>query len=145
MNKQTITNLIYNASETEVKNYLQSCMDKEDLYLYAFNYNWEDGFDIPNIILNNPSCTISTAKLIFWRADGANYLHSKIFDNDLPEWSVFISKLYSRILAQEFAPDNFQLIVPLNKIQKLRLKKTIDLQDRFLIEDSAGIDLDIEV
>lgn len=145
MNKQAITNLIYNASEDEVKHYLQSCTDEEDLYLYAFNYNWEAGFDIPNIILNNPVCTISTAKLIFWRADGANYLRSKVFDDDLPEWSMFISKLYSRILAQEFRPDVFQLIVPLNKIQKLKLKKEIDLRDQFLIEDSAGIDLDIEV
>lgn len=39
MNKQIITNLIYNASEDEVKYYLQSCTDKEDLYLYSFNYN----------------------------------------------------------------------------------------------------------
>lgn len=145
MNKQIITNLIYNASEDEVKHYLQSCTDKEDLYLYSFNYNWEAGFDIPNIILNNPVCTISTAKLIFWRADGASYLRAKVFDDDLPEWSIFISKLYSRILAQEFSSDEFQLIVPLNKIQKLKLRKEIDLQDQFLVEDSTGIDLDIEI
>ena len=124
---------------------MQSCTDKEDLYLYAFNYNWEGGFDIPNIILNNPMCTISTAKLTFWRADGVNYLRRKDYDDDLPEWSVFISKLYSRIFAQEFRPDDFQLIVPLSKLQKLKLKKEIDLQDQFLVEDSAGIDLDIEV
>ena len=145
MNKQAITNLIYNASEDEAKHYLLSCTDKEDLYLYAFNYNWEGGFDIPNIILNNPVCTISTAKLIFWRADGANYLRRKDYDDDLPEWSMFISKLYSRILAQEFRPDDFQLIVSLSKLQKLKLKKEIELQDQFLVEDSAGIDLDIEV
>ncbi len=145
MNKQIITNLIYNASEDEVKHYLQSCTDKEDLYLYSFNYNWEAGFDIPNIILNNPVCTISTAKLIFWRADGVSYLRAKVFDDDLPEWSIFISKLYSRILAQEFSSDEFQLIVPLNKIQKLKLRKEIDLQDQFLVEDSTGIDLDIEI
>ena len=145
MNKQAITNLIYNASEDEAKHYLLSCTDKEDLYLYAFNYNWEGGFDIPNIILNNPVCTISTAKLIFWRADGANYLRRKDYDDDLPEWSMFISKLYSRILAQEFRPDDFQLIVPLSKLQKLKLKKEIELQDQFFVEDSAGIDLDIEV
>ncbi len=145
MNKQIITNLIYNASEDDVKRYLQSCKDEEALYLYAFNYNWEGGFEIPNMILDNPMCTISTAKLIFWRADGANYLRNKVFDDDLPEWSTFISKLYSRILAQEFKPDHFRLIVPLNTIHKLKLKKEIDLQDRFLLEDSAGIDLDIEV
>lgn len=90
-------------------------------------------------------CTISTAKLIFWRADGANYLRAKVFDDDLPEWSIFISKLYSRILAQEFSSDEFQLIVPLNKIQKLKLRKEIDLHDQFLVEDSTGIDLDIEI
>ena len=58
---------------------------------------------------------------------------------------MFISKLYSRILAQEFRPDDFQLIVSLSKLQKLKLKKEIGLQDQFLVEDSAGIDLDIEV
>ncbi len=83
MNKQVITNLIYNASEEEVKHYLQSCTDAEDLYLYVFDYNREAGFDIPNIILNNQTCTISTAKLIFWRADGTNYLRSKDYDDDV--------------------------------------------------------------
>lgn len=145
MNKQEITNLIYNASENEVKHYLQSCTDKENLYIYSFNYNWEYGFDIPDIIINNPVCTISTAKLIFWRADGANYLRSKVFDDELPDWSIFISKLYSRILAQDFHKDNFQFIVPLSKIQKFKLKKEIDHHDQFLVEDSSGIDLDIEV
>ena len=116
MNKQKITNLIYNASENEVKGYLRSCTDKEDLYLYAFNYNWKSGFDIPTIILNNIVCTISTAKLIFWRADGVNYLRNKSFDNEILEWSTFISKLYCRILAQDFQPDNFQFIVPLTPV-----------------------------
>lgn len=145
MNKQEITNLIYNASEYEAKHYLQSCTDKEDLYIYAFNYNFDGGFDIPDIILNNPVCTISTAKLIFGRADGANYLRSKVFDNELPEWSTFIYKLYSRIIAHDFHQDNFKFIVPLSKIQKFKLKKEIAHHDQFLVEDYAGIDLDIEV
>ena len=145
MNKQAIVNLLYNASEAEIKRYLGACTDKEELYVYAFNYNWEGGFNIPNIILNNPICTISTAKLIFWRADGANYLRSKSFDDELPEWSTFISQLYSRIIAQNFQPDDFQFIVPLSKLQKFKLGKEIDTCDQFLIEDSAGVNLDNEV
>lgn len=145
MNKHAIRNLIYNASENEVKLYLSHCTDSADLYIYAFNYNWEGGFDIPNTIIDNPICTISTAKLIFWRADGAKYLRDKTVDEELPEWSIFISKLYSRILAQDFPRDNFRYVVPLSKVQKLKLKKEICTNDWFLIKDSEGTDLDIEV
>ena len=145
MNRQAITDLIYNASESEAKHYLHTCTDAEDLYIYAFNYNWEGGFDIPIVILNNPVCTMSTAKLIFWRADGANYLRNKVFDKELPEWSMFIAKLYSRILAQNFPSDGFRFTVPLSKVQKLKLKREIDANEQFLLEDSQGINMDIEV
>ncbi len=146
MNKQVITNLIYNASESEIKLYLSNCKDPEDLYVYAFNYNWGAGFDIPNVILSNPICTISTAKLIFFRADGVKYLRNKTPDEDLPEWNKFISLLYSRIVAQDFLQDNFQFVVPLSKVQKLKLKKEINKSDcYYFIDESDGENLDIEI
>ena len=67
------------------------------------------------------------------------------FDADLPEWSTFIAKLYERLIAQEFQPDTFQFVVPLGKVQKFKLKKELGAKELFLLEDSAGIDLDIEV
>ena len=145
MNKEIIADLIYNASETEVANYLTGCTDQEDLYIYAFNYNWEGGFDIPKIIINNPICSISTAKLIFWRADGLSYLRDKTSNDVFPEWKIFISVLYKRIQANDFQTDNFQFIVPLSKVQKFKLKKKLSDEELPLIEDNEGMCLDVEL
>ena len=145
MNKKAIENLLYAESDEDAKAWVAACRDPEALYVFAFNYNLDDGFEIPDSILSNPLCTISTARLLFFRADGAAYLCSKAFDADLPEWSTFIAKLYERLIAQEFQPDTFQFVVPLGKVQKFKLKKELGAKELFLLEDSAGIDLDIEV
>lgn len=51
--KELISELIYNKDIQETMDYLMKCSDAEDLQLYAYNYNWSNGFEIPNIIINN--------------------------------------------------------------------------------------------
>lgn len=145
MDKEAIEKLIYSASESEVASYLKACTDPEDLYIYAFNYNWGGGFELPKLIINNPVCTISTAKLIFWRADGINYLRNKTSEEVFPEWRLFISLLYNRIKERDFQTDNFQFNVPLTKVQEFKLKKALLPEDLLFLENSAGKNLDIEI
>lgn len=39
--------LLYDADTDEVKRIISQTEDQEILYVYAYNYNWDNGFDIP--------------------------------------------------------------------------------------------------
>ena len=66
------------------------------LYMYAYNYNWDNGFEIPKNIIFKDCCDLSTALMIFYSVDGYRYLQKKDEKNDsLKEWSVFIKELYN--------------------------------------------------
>ena len=54
----------------EVKRIISQTEDQEILYVYAYNYNWDNGFDIPQTVLDNKKCDLSIALLIFYRAGG---------------------------------------------------------------------------
>lgn len=58
------------------------------------HYNWDDGFEIPQAILKHNLCNLSTALLIFYRAEGDTYLMNKSDNQDETEWYSFIKNLY---------------------------------------------------
>ena len=62
--------LLYDADTDEVKRIISQTEDQEILYVYAYNYNWDNGFDIPQTVLDNKKCDLSIALLIFYRAGG---------------------------------------------------------------------------
>ena len=90
--------LLYDADTDEVKRIISQTEDQEILYVYAYNYNWDHGFDIPQTVLDNEKCDLSIALLIFYRADGLSYLEDKSDNINLPKWSSFIKRLYDSIL-----------------------------------------------
>ena len=56
MNKNKISNvkeLLYDATNDEVKRAIIQMQDQEILYVYSYNYNWDKGFDIPQSVLDN--------------------------------------------------------------------------------------------
>ena len=87
--------LLYDADTDEVKRIISQTEDQEILYVYAYNYNWDHGFDIPQTVLDNEKCDLSIALLIFYRADGLSYLEDKSDNINLPKWSSFIKRLVS--------------------------------------------------
>ena len=107
----------------------------ENLYAIADNYNWDDGFGIPQEILDNDQCDLSTALLIFYRADGFSYLEDKTFDAKLPEWSDFIKRLYDAILAGKYPKGKNEFKVPLTKVQIYKLSKTMTEEEKIFIRD----------
>ena len=62
--------LLYDADTDEVKRIISQTEDQEILYVYAYNYNWDNGYDIPQTVLDNEKCDLSIALLIFYRAGG---------------------------------------------------------------------------
>ena len=45
--------LLYDTDNDEVKRTIFQTEDQEILYVYAYNYNWDNGFDIPQTVLDN--------------------------------------------------------------------------------------------
>ena len=52
--------------------------DQHVLHLLGRSYNWDDGFAVPEAIINNPNCCLGTALELFYLADGARYLKDKL-------------------------------------------------------------------
>lgn len=55
MEIKIIEHMVYD-EEDDVKRheFITSCTDAETLHIYAYNYNWDDGFEEPTLIMDNP-------------------------------------------------------------------------------------------
>ena len=148
MDKNKIVNvkaLLYDADTDEVKRIISQMEDQEILYVYAYNYNWDNGFDIPQTVLDNEKCDLSIALLIFYRADGLSYLEDKSDNINLPKWSSFIKRLYDSILTGEYQRGEIEFKVPLSKVQLFKLKKVTTEEENIFTENIEGKCLDIDL
>lgn len=140
-----VKRLLYDFPDEEVMSIISSTDDIELLYTYLYNYNWDDGFEIPQMILDNEKCDLSTALLAFYGADGAAYLQNKLGNENLPKWKVFIKKLYDCILKGKYVKGQIAFKVPLSKVQIFNLRKILSEDEKVFIENIVGKDLDINV
>lgn len=148
MDENKISNvktLLYDADNDEVKRTIFQTEDQEILYVYAYNYNWDNGFDIPQTVLDNEKCDLSIALLIFYRADGLRYLANKSDNAYLPQWSSFIKRLYDSILTGKYQRGEIEFKVPLSKVQLFKIKKTITEEENIFTENIEGKCLDIDL
>ena len=146
--------LLYDADTDEVKRIISQTEDQEILYVYAYNYNWDNGFDIPQTVLDNKKCDLSIALLIFYRADGLGStivveewenLEDKTDNANLPQWYSFIKRLYDSILTGEYQSGEIEFKVPLSKVQLFKLKKVIAEEENIFTENIEGKCLDINL
>lgn len=140
MNKEVIEQLLYNAEKNEVLKAIDEIKDEKTLFVFSYNYNWDNGFEVPKKILNNSSCTLSIAMLLFWEADGVNYLMDKSLNDNLPEWSAFVSILYNKIIDNMFKIGTVACKVPLTKVQIFKLSKTLTAKEKVFINNIEGDD-----
>ena len=138
-----VEQMLYEKDRENVLKKLYDINDAEILYLYAYNYNWGNGFEIPRSILLKDCCELSTALMIFYAADGIRYLQHKNENNNLKEWNIFISELYGRIINNDFIKGNIKFIPPLSKIEMFKLKKIITDKERIFFEELGSYDLNI--
>lgn len=137
--------LLYDTDNDEVKRTIFQTEDQEILYVYAYNFNWDNGFDIPQTVLDNKKCDLSIALLIFYRADGLSYLEDKSDNANLPQWSSFIKRLYDSILTGKYQRGEIEFKVPLSKVQLFKLKKVITEGENIFTENIEGKCLDIDL
>lgn len=86
-------------------------------------YNWDDGFELPKELLENPDCDLALALEIFYLADGYSYLTDKSRSTSLKEWKLFVEKLYADILEGKYTQTASIFANPLTKVQRYKLKK----------------------
>lgn len=137
--------LLYDATNDEVKRVIFQTEDQESLYVYAYNYNWDNGFVIPKTVLDNEKCDLSIALLIFYRADGLSYLINKSDNPNLPQWSSFIKNLYNLIIMGKYQKGEIEFKIPLSKVQLFKLKKLIKDEEKIFTENIEGKCLDIDL
>lgn len=129
---------MYNTNNDEEKRRISHIKDPEVLYVYAYNYNWDNGFDIPQAVLDNKNCDLGIALLIFYRADGFGYLTDKSDNTHLSQWLFFIKKLYNSILAGKYQKGKIGFKAPLSKVQLYNLKKVITEEEQIFIKEIDG-------
>ncbi|MFD1337027.1 DUF4274 domain-containing protein [Oceanobacillus iheyensis] len=137
--------LLYNTDKDYVVSQLKNIDNPLLLHYFAANYNWNSGFDVPTVILENEACDLGTGLLMFHYADGYRLLENsdEISSSSLEEWKVFLRKNYNKLLSLDFKSQDISFDPELTKIQKYKLKKkNPDLPD-VLISKSPGKEIDI--
>jgi hypothetical protein len=140
MDKTIISNHLYNDSVSQAVKYINTISDEETLFVYAYNYNWDNGFEVPQAILKNKACTMSIALLLFYASDGILYLQDKDTSEGTKLWSTFVSSLYSKILNKEFAQGTVSFNHQLSKVQEYKLKKSLNEDEMIFITPIPGAD-----
>jgi hypothetical protein len=136
--KQIVRDLIYDEELDKVKERISTIDDPKTLSLYIQNYNWDDGFDIPQAVLNNGACDLSVALQIFYLADGFAFLLDRTAKADNTRWYKFITRLYESIITGKFPKGSISFAVPLSKAQIFKVKKNLNDGEKILIENIDG-------
>ena len=134
---------VYELDKDAVIKYVSELDNPEMLHVYASNYNWGDGFDIPKAIIDNPKCGLSTALMIFYGADGYTYLSGREENANMSKWNEFVTGLYNDIVNGKFLSNGIAFTVPLTKVQKYKLDKVVSPKETVFITDIDGEKTDI--
>lgn len=136
--------MLYRMTKEEVLDVLDNMETSEMLYVYAYNYNWDDGFEIPEKIINQKYCDLSTALMIFYRSDGLRYLQEKDSKMEgFENWIKFVENLYLKIIHNTYQRSNIKFEPPLNKVQMYRLNKLLKGPERIFIRPTGTESLNI--
>ena len=113
----------------------------EYLHILAKEYNYDDGSEIPELILKNSHCELSTALLIFELCEGYDFLEEKE-DTDVSEYDdgrfEFIKKLYEDIIKGKYRKGHIGFQPSLTKVQIYKMKKFLEEQDEIFITEIEG-------
>jgi hypothetical protein len=145
--KKRLRNLLYDENKENLKTEIIKLDNSLLLHIIAANYNWDSGFEIPSLIINNSTCDLGTALMMFYNADGYRILESGT--NDLSDanvhWKLFITDLYNKIKSNDFKSQSISYTPQINKVQIFKLKKNNPDIPNIFLERSPGIDTDIPV
>lgn len=138
--------VLYSESNAEAVELVKSINSEDELFVLLDNYNWDNGFEVPEAIITHTNCTLSVALLAFYRADGLRYLFEgeDAFANPLSKsWKTFIKEIYDKILKEHYPIGNISYDPEITNIQKFKLKKLHPNLSSFILDGVSGKDLHI--
>ena len=141
-----LSDALHSENKSEVVKLVHSINAEEELFVLLDNYNWDNGFEVPEAIMTHTNCTLSVALLAFYRADGLRYLFEgeDAFANPLSKsWETFIKEVYDRILKEYYPIGNISYDPEITNIQKFKLKKLHPNLSSFILDGVSGKDLHI--
>lgn len=141
-----LSDALHSENKSEVVKLVHSINAEEELFVLLDNYNWDNGFEVPEAIITHTNCTLSVALLAFYRADGLRYLFEgeDAFANPLSKsWETFIKEVYDRILKEYYPIGNISYDPEITNIQKFKLKKLHPNLSSFILDGFSGKDLHI--
>lgn len=143
-----LSNILYSESNAEAMKLVKSIDSEDELFVLLDNYNWDNGFEVPEAIINHPNCTLSVALLAFHRADGIQFLlkGEAVFANRLSKsWEDFIKEVYDKILRKQYPKGSISFQPEITKIQKSKLNKLNPNLDSSILDEVLGKDLHIHL
>ncbi|MCR4887747.1 MAG: DUF4274 domain-containing protein [Ruminococcus sp.] len=134
---------IFNMEDDELHDLISNTNDSILLHMIAGNYNWDNGFDIPQLIIKNKYCDLGTALMIFELAEGYILFFDKLESDDNDMWFKFVTKLKNNIENEIYSKKSIQHIPELSRTDKYKMKKIFpDISDVFL-DGVTGEDVQI--
>lgn len=137
--------LLYDTGKSSTISQINNIDNPLILHFFAVNYNWNNGFDVPEALLENENCDLGTGLLMFHYADGYRMLENpeEVSNSTLKEWKDFLFKLYNKLIDLEFKSQNIVFNPELTKIQIYKLRKNNPNVPDILISKSPGDFVDI--
>ena len=141
-----LSDILYSENKSEAVKQVKSIKTEEELFVLLDNYNWDNGFEVPEAIITHTNCTLSVALLAFYRADGLRYLfegEDAIANSLSKSWETFIKEIYDKILKEHYPIGNISYYPEITNIQKFKLKKLHPNLSSFILDGVSGKDLHI--
>lgn len=145
MDFNKIKELLYEENKKKSIEYLTYCQNDKELYVFAYNYNWEDGFEIPQTILDNKNCSLSTSLLIFHLADGMRKFDDDFDSVKLKRWKDFVNKLYKSIVDGKYKKNDVGFTVPMSKVEIYKAKKILKEKELVFVTSIDGDNCNIDL
>ncbi|MGG3889948.1 DUF4274 domain-containing protein [Metabacillus fastidiosus] len=125
-NTECITQLLQTENSEIIRMKISLIDNPVPLHNIALNYNWDNGFELPSLIISNGNCELGTALMLFYNADGYLLLDENSKNNvtGQKEWLAFINMLFNKLLNNEFCSNKVSYQPGLSKVQKYKLKKS---------------------
>ena len=145
INLESISDLLNNADMGNIAKVIETISNPKILHIIAYNYNWDNGFQVPSEVIKNENCDLGTALMIFYNADGYRLLvdDAEVSSSSNKEWSNFLNNLFKNLKNGHFKSQVISYIPELSKVQIHKIRKNKPDISNIFLEKSAGEEMEI--
>lgn len=79
---QTVENIIRQCNSKTRIDLVKKIDNSEDLFSLIENYNWDDGFELPFVVVSHDKCDLGLALMLFWEFDEPKFY----YENPKSKW-----------------------------------------------------------